>query len=234
MKPTSLVVAPLVQIQPNLSVSASNCTQPTPKPHLFRCSRWSVALGQNAVSALSRNARRSERASEAMQDRRNWVRGRMGWWVEKGRPRRRSQCGCRRNAPTGFGRSFRSLASTSQTSIERVKAIDVTRDVRFVAYLRVANKFPSKTDLEVQRRTVQSLARRHGAPIVGEYVEVECGTYRPRLDQALEAGLKSKAILLIARLDRLSSDIRFVARLLNSGSELPHVISPLPRDPLGR
>src|SRR5215510_6141867 len=94
-------------------------------------------------------------------------------------------------------------------------------EVRFVTYLRRSDPRLNETGtcLEAQRQAVETFARRHAAPIFAEYVEMESGTRsgRPQLDEALEATRKSKAILLIARLDRLSHDVRFVASLLDSG-----------------
>jgi hypothetical protein len=57
--------------------------------------------------------------------------------------------------------------------------------------------------------------------LVGEYTEVESGKRadRPELAKAIEACRKQKAKLVIAKLDRLSRNLSFVAALIDSGVE---------------
>jgi DNA invertase Pin-like site-specific DNA recombinase len=58
--------------------------------------------------------------------------------------------------------------------------------------------------------------------LVEEFVEVESGKRndRPQLTAALAACKKQKAKLVIAKLDRLSRNLAFIATLMDSGVEL--------------
>jgi DNA invertase Pin-like site-specific DNA recombinase len=93
----------------------------------------------------------------------------------------------------------------------------------FVAYLRVSTvrQGESGLGLEAQRATVEAFARQHGGSIVASFVEVETGRQsdRPELAKALEAARKSKATLLIAKLDRLARNVAFIANLMDASVE---------------
>jgi DNA invertase Pin-like site-specific DNA recombinase len=64
--------------------------------------------------------------------------------------------------------------------------------------------------------------------LVGEFTEVESGkkSDRPELTRAIEACRKHKARLVIAKLDRLSRNLAFVATLMDSGVEFVAVDNP--------
>jgi DNA invertase Pin-like site-specific DNA recombinase len=64
--------------------------------------------------------------------------------------------------------------------------------------------------------------------LVGEFVEVESGkkSDRPELARAIEACRKHNAPLVIAKLDRLSRNLAFVATLMDSGVEFVAVDNP--------
>jgi DNA invertase Pin-like site-specific DNA recombinase len=64
--------------------------------------------------------------------------------------------------------------------------------------------------------------------LVGEFVEVESGkkSDRPELARAIDACRKHKARLVIAKLDRLSRNLAFVATLMDSGVEFVAVDNP--------
>jgi DNA invertase Pin-like site-specific DNA recombinase len=64
--------------------------------------------------------------------------------------------------------------------------------------------------------------------IVAEFVEVESGKRadRPELARALDACRKHKARLVIAKLDRLSRNLAFIATLMDSGVEFVAVDNP--------
>jgi DNA invertase Pin-like site-specific DNA recombinase len=91
----------------------------------------------------------------------------------------------------------------------------------FVAYLRVstARQERSGLGLDAQRDSIQSYVNeRHGA-LVAEFVEVESGGRNDRVElkNALTACRKNKATLVIARLDRVSRRVSFIASLMESG-----------------
>jgi len=64
--------------------------------------------------------------------------------------------------------------------------------------------------------------------LVGEFTEVESGkrSDRPQLAAALAACKKQKAKLVIAKLDRLSRNLAFIATLMESGVEFVAVDNP--------
>jgi DNA invertase Pin-like site-specific DNA recombinase len=64
--------------------------------------------------------------------------------------------------------------------------------------------------------------------LVGEFTEVESGkrSDRPQLAAALVACKKHKAKLVIAKLDRLSRNLAFIATLMDSGVEFVAVDNP--------
>ncbi len=90
-----------------------------------------------------------------------------------------------------------------------------------VAYIRVstAKQGASGLGLEAQRAAVQAHAAAGGHVIVAEYVEVESGKRadRPQLAAALAACRLHRATLVIAKLDRLSRNVRFIAGVMDSG-----------------
>jgi DNA invertase Pin-like site-specific DNA recombinase len=64
--------------------------------------------------------------------------------------------------------------------------------------------------------------------LVGEFTEVESGKHanRPELEKALAACKKLKARLVIAKLDRLSRNLAFIAAVMESGAEFVAVDNP--------
>lgn len=87
----------------------------------------------------------------------------------------------------------------------------------FVSYLRVstARQGRSGLGLESQRSAVASFLNGGNWELLTEYVEVESGkkTDRPQLLKALEHCRLTGAILVIAKLDRLSRDAHFLLGL---------------------
>ncbi len=92
-----------------------------------------------------------------------------------------------------------------------------------IAYYRVSTKQQGESGLglEGQEIAVQSHARQTGAIIKATYVEVESGkvSARPQLLKALAHARRNKATLVVAKLDRLSRNVEFLARVMNSGVE---------------
>lgn len=95
--------------------------------------------------------------------------------------------------------------------------------MKVVSYLRVStiSQGASGLGLEAQRATVLDFCKRGGFTLDREFVEVESGrkNERPTLSKALAHARRVGATLLVARLDRLSRSVRFIATVLDSGVE---------------
>lgn len=95
---------------------------------------------------------------------------------------------------------------------------------RYVAYLRVSTDRQGKSGLglEAQRLAVaQYVMAKSGEIVSAEYVEVESGKRndRPELEKALKHCRLTGAILIVAKLDRLSRNAAFLMTLRDSGVE---------------
>jgi DNA invertase Pin-like site-specific DNA recombinase len=92
--------------------------------------------------------------------------------------------------------------------------------MKFVAYYRVSTKKQgdSGLGLEAQRATVLSYIKYNGNQLVGEFTEVESGKNdrRQQLAAAIAAAKEEDAMLCIAKLDRLSRNVTFISRLMDS------------------
>src|SRR5947209_4820714 len=86
-----------------------------------------------------------------------------------------------------------------------------------VVYRRVSTRRQgaSGLGLEAQEAAVQAYARANGCRILATYTEVESGKNndRPQLRAALLHAKRAKAVLVVARLDRLSRNARFLLTL---------------------
>ena len=82
---------------------------------------------------------------------------------------------------------------------------------RYVAYYRVSTVRQGASGLGAQRTSVENFTRGRGQ-IVGEYKDVESGKRndRPELNRAIAMCKAEGAVLLIARLDRLTRHVAFV------------------------
>lgn len=100
----------------------------------------------------------------------------------------------------------------------------------FVAYYRVSTdrQGQSGLGLEAQASAVAAFVAGRGGELVAAFTEVESGRKadRPQLAAALDACRRSKAILVIAKLDRLARNVAFIARLMESGVEFVAVDNP--------
>src|SRR6516164_4918906 len=101
---------------------------------------------------------------------------------------------------------------------------------KFVAYFRVSTDRQGKSGLglEAQREAVMNYLNGGNWQLVGEFTEVESGkrSDRPQLAAALAACKRHKAKLVIAKLDRLSRNLAFIAALMDSGVEFVAVDNP--------
>ena len=95
---------------------------------------------------------------------------------------------------------------------------------RFVAYYRVSTDKQGKSGLGLDAQRAAVGQRLNGGPwkLVGEFTEVESGkrAKRPQLEAALATCKKQKAKLVVAKLDRLTRNVRFMLTLLDSGVEV--------------
>ena len=89
-----------------------------------------------------------------------------------------------------------------------------------IAYYRVSTKAQgaSGLGLEGQETAVQNYARQTGATIKASYREVESGKRadRPELARAMAHAKRSKAKLVVAKLDRLSRNVAFLSALMDA------------------
>lgn len=93
---------------------------------------------------------------------------------------------------------------------------------QFVAYYRVSTsrQGTSGLGLEAQKRAVSDFLNGGSWQLLAEFVEVESGKSddRPQLEQALMMCDLSGATLVVAKLDRLSRNLAFLAKLQESGA----------------
>ena len=93
--------------------------------------------------------------------------------------------------------------------------------MKIVSYLRVSTAKQGATGLgiEAQRHAIQVYATGRAAVVSREFVEVESGklNQRPQLESALHLAKVTGAVLVIAKLDRLSRNAAFLLTLRDSG-----------------
>lgn len=91
----------------------------------------------------------------------------------------------------------------------------------FVAYYRVSTDKQGRSGLglDAQRKAVADFVAVSAGLLAAEFTEIESGKRndRPQLAQALAACRKHKAVLCIAKLDRLARNVAFIANLMESG-----------------
>ena len=105
-----------------------------------------------------------------------------------------------------------------------------------VSYYRVstAKQGRSGLGLEAQRKAVVSFAAAEGFTIVAEFTEIETGKgsdaleRRPELRAALKAAKKARCEVAVAKLDRLSRDVAFIAGLMSQ--RVPFIVAALGRN----
>src|SRR5271157_6124857 len=91
-----------------------------------------------------------------------------------------------------------------------------------VAYYRVSTREQGRSELgiDAKRAAVARFAETEGFEIVAEHVEVETGKgsdaldRRPQLAAALAEARRLKCAVVVAKLDRLSRNVAFVAGLM--------------------
>lgn len=106
---------------------------------------------------------------------------------------------------------------------------------RAIAYLRyLRRQHRSGLGLDARRATIERFVANESLAIMAEYVEAESGKgtdaldRRPQLDAALVAAKAAKCSVVVAKLDRLSRDVAFVAGLM--AQRVPFIVDELGRD----
>ena len=102
-----------------------------------------------------------------------------------------------------------------------------------VLYLRVSTTRQGRSGLGIdgQRTICTAFAKANGFEVQNEFIEVETGkgcdalAQRPHLAAALNAAKKADGAILVAKLDRLSRDVAFIAGLMSKGT--PFVVAEL-------
>lgn len=93
---------------------------------------------------------------------------------------------------------------------------------QYVCYTRVSTQKQGESGLglDAQRVAVARHVAAHQGEVLAEFTETESGKQarnRPELLLALELCRKTRATLLIAKLDRLARNVHFISGLLESG-----------------
>jgi len=105
-----------------------------------------------------------------------------------------------------------------------------------IAYCRVSTDRQRRSGLgiEAQRAAVHRFAEAEGLEVLSEYVETETGKgadaldRRPQLAAALGTARVAKCPVVVAKLDRLSRDVAFVAGLM--AQRVPFIVAELGAD----
>jgi len=100
----------------------------------------------------------------------------------------------------------------------------------FISYLRVSTHRQGHFGLgiEAQRAAVENYIQSVGGTLLEEHVEVESGSARDRpiLVESIARCREQKAVLIIAKLDRLARNVAFISALMENGVEFIAVDAP--------
>lgn len=90
-----------------------------------------------------------------------------------------------------------------------------------IGYVRVSTQGQRESGLglEAQQAAIDAYADQCGAQVIRGYTEVESGkkAARPQLVAALAHARRTKATLVVAKLDRLTRNVAFLSALMESG-----------------
>ena len=92
---------------------------------------------------------------------------------------------------------------------------------KIIAYYRVSTERQGKSGLglEGQHAAVAAFVTQRDCEVIASYQEIESGKKadRPELAKALAHAKRSKATLVVAKLDRLARNVAFLASLMDAG-----------------
>lgn len=95
--------------------------------------------------------------------------------------------------------------------------------MKYVAYYRVSTKSQGRSGigLEAQKQAVLTFLEQRGGRLAGEFVEVQKGSRNARVElgKALALARRTKAVLVIAKLDRLTRNYFFCRDLMEAKVE---------------
>ena len=99
---------------------------------------------------------------------------------------------------------------------------------KYIAYYRVSTK-KQNLGLEAQQSDVTNYLKTNDGILLAEYQEKESGTKKGKrieIYKALQQAKKEDAILLVAKIDRLTRDVEFLYSVKNSGVKFQAVDIP--------
>jgi DNA invertase Pin-like site-specific DNA recombinase len=103
----------------------------------------------------------------------------------------------------------------------RIAEAEMAPSTRWIAYFRVSDQKQGRSGLglEAQQAAVVQFLEQNGGRLLSTYREVESGddADRPMLQRAINDCRLRKAVLLVAKIDRLSRDIHFLTGLQKAG-----------------
>jgi DNA invertase Pin-like site-specific DNA recombinase len=108
--------------------------------------------------------------------------------------------------------------------------------MNLIAYYRVSTQEQGRSGLglDAQQAAVHAFAKAEGLTIVAEYTEIASAkgadalARRPQLQAALKHAKRSTASVCVAKLDRLSRDVAFIAGLMSQ--RVPFIVCALGRN----
>jgi DNA invertase Pin-like site-specific DNA recombinase len=108
-----------------------------------------------------------------------------------------------------------------------------------IPYRRVSTDKQGKSGLglEAQEEAIHKYATARGSKVLKSFTEVESGKKndRPELSKALAHARRTGATVVIAKLDRLTRNTRFLLELIESGADVAFCELPeLPTGPMGK
>ncbi|GAA4100550.1 recombinase family protein [Mucilaginibacter panaciglaebae] len=97
----------------------------------------------------------------------------------------------------------------------------MNKEQTYVAYYRVSTQKQGNSGLGLESQRTSVLTFLQGIEPLQEFTDIESGTskgnYREALQHAIIASKANNSILVIAKLDRLARNVRFITSLMESG-----------------